>query len=46
MQKRPQPIVIALIVIGVVIGALLLFALLTRNSNSGSIKAQRVIRDT
>ncbi len=37
MQKRPQNTTIALIVIGVIIAGLLLFALLTRGSSGGSL---------
>ena len=37
MQKRPQPVTIALIVIGAIIAGLLLFAFLTRGSDSGSL---------
>ena len=37
MQKRPQATTVALIVVGVVVAGLLLFAFLTRGSDSGSL---------
>ena len=37
MQNRPQATTVALIVVGVVIAGLLLFAFLTRGSDSGSL---------